>query len=448
MGGKRVRTPDGVIFLPGIMGSELKDARGDVVWGLRPSLVFRQIQLGDVLARLKLDEDASDDGVVASRLLRFPAQLPLLGGVEPYGKLVTRLGELVEAPEALRLFPYDWRRSIELSARQLEDAAAEHLAAWRKRRRELRPDDRTQPRLTLVCHSMGGLVARYAVEVLGGIKGDVRQIVTLGTPFRGSLKALRILATGEYLPLGILSEQLRDACRTLPGLYELLPRYKCMGEGDGHRWIEPSDLADVGARATRAEVAFATLARLAESVGSAESALTPVRPMVGVSQPTLQSATIAHGEASFDEQLGGIDEGGDGTVMRRSAVPEGNTPSYLPQLHGAIAKSGEALAYVGGVLTEDALGPLEAEPRGISVRIPDIAMVGQALTVDIQTPSGVPSCVVEDAETNLQIAEPPVTPRDGSLVATTSITVPGLYRVVVAGGGLSSVEGLVPVIAE
>ena len=74
-------TSDAVIYLPGIMGSELVDAKGNVVWGMKPSLVFRQAAFGTVLDRLAL---RAGDDIRASRPLQFPVALPLLSSMEPY----------------------------------------------------------------------------------------------------------------------------------------------------------------------------------------------------------------------------------------------------------------------------------------------------------------------------------------------------------------------------
>jgi triacylglycerol esterase/lipase EstA (alpha/beta hydrolase family) len=48
-------------------------------------------------------------------------------------------------------------------------------------------------RVVLICHSMGGLVARHYLEVLGGYK-DAKALITFGTPHRGSIDALAYLA--------------------------------------------------------------------------------------------------------------------------------------------------------------------------------------------------------------------------------------------------------------
>ena len=85
------RCSDAIMFVPGVLGSELVDRNGTVVWGMNPRLALRQAALGDVLARISLPRDGSDDGIRASRVVQLPMRLPLLCGVEPYARLLARL---------------------------------------------------------------------------------------------------------------------------------------------------------------------------------------------------------------------------------------------------------------------------------------------------------------------------------------------------------------------
>jgi triacylglycerol lipase len=64
-------------------------------------------------------------------------------------------------------------------------------------------------RIDLVCHSMGGLVARHYVQALGGSR-RVDRVITLGTPHHGS-------TSSAYLPLPLVN-QLRPNGLFLRGL--------------------------------------------------------------------------------------------------------------------------------------------------------------------------------------------------------------------------------------
>ena len=58
-------------------------------------------------------------------------------------------------------------------------------------------------RVVFVCHSMGGLVARWYIEQCGGAE-VTRKLITLGTPYRGAARALDQLVNGAHHGLGPL----------------------------------------------------------------------------------------------------------------------------------------------------------------------------------------------------------------------------------------------------
>jgi pimeloyl-ACP methyl ester carboxylesterase len=88
-------------------------------------------------------------------------------------------------------FDYPNQGPVEFSGKRLADDLAEL--------------SRKYPRLkaTIVSHSMGGLVARHAVELAGPRPGCVTDLVTIGTPHAGSRLA-------EHSPLLRFAEQLLD----------------------------------------------------------------------------------------------------------------------------------------------------------------------------------------------------------------------------------------------
>lgn len=455
------RCVDAIILIPGVMGSELvRD--GAVVWGMSLGLVLRQAALGDVLARIRLPPDGSDDGIRASREIQLPMRLPMLSGAEPYAKLLLRLRTTALRPEAVRVFPYDWRRSIVHAAQELTGVAERHLAAWRSTWASLSLEERRglpEPMLTLVGHSMGGLVGRWFAEVLGG-RAVVRQLLTLGTPFAGSLNALRVLADGDYLPFRVLATALRDAGRTFPGLYELVPRYCCVSDspdpsatGAGAkalRAIAADDAAAIGASREMAEAAFSVHRQLQDKVLEAGTAACPLRTLVGVRQPTAQTVTFEAGTALFAEQLDGVDYRGDGTVYRYAAAPRGVQPFPLPQSHGSLARSDEALAFVEAALTERDLGEVQA-PEGFGVRVPEAVRPGAPFwVVGIDGQEGAMAVVTEvEANQELPVATAPLYRRpDHNVAAEVALPRPGVYRVTVMGGGYSPVEHLVVGLAE
>jgi hypothetical protein len=354
--------------------------------------------------------------------------------------LLNGVRRAVPHPDAVLEFAYDWRLSVPVNAAALADAAEEHLRRWRAH-----PQGSRSARLVLVAHSMGGLVARWFTEQLHGAS-ETRHTLTLGTPFFGSVKAAVTLSTGRGGPLPLPRARLRRLICDMPGLYSLLPAYRCVDEGATTRGLTPSDVAGLGGDADLARDAMATQEILRADGGRG------LRALVGVQQPTMQSLVLADGIAEGreytcmvgdGEPMQRVDRGGDGTVYRDAAAPVGAEPVYLPQTHSAIAKTREAVAHLRAVLTETSLGP----PLGgavIGLTLPDVAAVGEPFEIGITgSDPAVVSCRVMDATSDAPVGRPAVGLRDGRLAATVTLPAPGVYRVELDGGGASPVSDLV-----
>ena len=331
------RSHDAVVVVPGIMGSRLRDAAtGRLVWGLDDprwyaSALFRAEGLRPL--HVTDEERAGRAGrVVPDGLLRLPAFLSVLGGLEPYGRLADRLRQAVVDPAAVLEFAYDWRLSVRHNARLLAVAACEHLVRWRahpehERARVTKPDGRGG-RLVLVAHSMGGLVARAlwlvaGEEVVAGgrprevpdVTGEIRALVTLGTPFRGSPLAAVMLAGRRRMPLP--GGPVRRLAATLPGLHDLLPSYRCVDTGDDVRWLTPADVAALGGDTSLAEDA----ARLHADLGASDVRDAVTRSLVGIAQPTVQSLGLGQELGQYRHTFSVNNDGSlvrhaDGELMR------------------------------------------------------------------------------------------------------------------------------------
>nr|WP_281055091.1 hypothetical protein [Thermomonospora curvata] len=103
--------------------------------------------------------------------------------------------------------------------------AATGTGGWRKASK-----DNEDARGVFLCHSMGGLVARYYLEACGGAE-LCRAPITLGTPYRGSLDALSRLVNGVSFKLGGLGPDLTRLARTLPSLHQFVPHCACLEVG-------------------------------------------------------------------------------------------------------------------------------------------------------------------------------------------------------------------------
>lgn len=420
-----VSTNDAVIVVPGLLGSELWDARtGDLVWGLRPTALAKALITGTVYERL-----GSED-LVPGETLRYAGFLPGLGRLEPYSSLNTAMRDFVRSPEAFAVFPYDWRRSIASVAADLAEFAYNHLRRWRAH-----PLGSTGAQLVLVGHSMGGLVAQHAANCLLP-REDTRLLLTLGTPFLGSVKAVRALGTGDLLPFAHLAQNLRVALGGMASVHALLPSYPCLVDGDGT--IRPSDQQLIACGADAALLAEATTSRATASAHVANHGEVPTVALVGSTQPTLQSFEVTEAGLDFREHVGGTNWGGDGTVYFGSAFPKDTTPFSLPQRHGALAKSVEAIEWIKHTIAAVTLGPPQG--LGVGLDVPDFAFAGEVFQVRVSAPGvGGATCRIDSATGGPSPGSVRMRRVGEELIGESTVSHPGLYSVTARGGGSSPI---------
>ena len=206
-----------VVVIPGIGGSELADDSGRIVYGA----AFGPL-LGVGLDPSVLDpnNELRPVGLIGPCSLicwqLITGYKGLLNGITKGlglspDRVVTAGEELVDPDATVVAFPYDFRRSVEHIANDLNRFV-----------RERAPQGR---RVVLVAHSMGGLVAAWWWAFLSeGI--DVHQIITLGTPFRGAAKALDVLVNGMRIGPFPATQAVSDMVRTWDSVFDLLPHYQ------------------------------------------------------------------------------------------------------------------------------------------------------------------------------------------------------------------------------
>ncbi len=288
---------DVIVLIPGILGSVLvKD--GKEVWGVSGSNVASNLMtFGKALDALGLPpgigHDDPKDGVTAPRILPKLYMVPTFWKADGYGRLVQHLKErftLTPATDSqagnLLEFPYDWRLSNQLNAQRLSDTVTLVLERWRQSTKN--PD----AKLIFICHSMGGLVARHFLEVLGG-RELTSKLITIGTPYQGSINALDALVNGLFLGLGPIGFSVDKLVRSFPAVHQLLPTYDCLDVGDGQlRKLSGRDLPNVGKNEVTEALAFHS--RIAGAVEKNPNYETFA--IKGVDQPTSQSALLRNGK--------------------------------------------------------------------------------------------------------------------------------------------------------
>lgn len=449
------RTCDAVVFLPGTMGSALRSKEtGKIVWGLEPKAMINLLRGGGLRELVVTDEElAGQPRLEPAGLLRMPALLPFLGGLEPYNNITAAIPEVLTAPDALTGFAYDWRLSIAESAGKLVRHCEQVHQAWTRRARadfNIDPDD---VKVQLVAHSMGGLVARYAVEELG-LDAIVRRVVTLGTPYYGAVKAVRLLTLGKGAPIPVSAALVRDLARSAPGIHDLLPRYRCVEDASTTRHLTTGDIAALDGNPQLAQEAANRWTRLNLSTSTSEdgghasgseSAKVAYECLVGIEQPTLQGMTLANGDAQFYEHVNGTILYGDATVYRHSSYPSGNSAATLPQSHGAIAKSPESRAFVRDQLIGGNVGaPMGTSPVGL--RVPDVVTAGQVPTVEFTVEAGAAVTTVitsTDLSTGTTYPWRDITATADQYIATGPVLPPGMHRIEAKSGGYAAVSEIV-----
>lgn len=110
------------------------------------------------------------------------------------------------------IFGYDWRKSNEISAKELD-------VFVRKIQLKLKEN-----KINFLTHSMGALVFSAYFKSLEEREKTINKVVFTVPPFLGSMEATFNLIVGRS-KLFNSSDDFRKVGRTFPGLYELLPVY-------------------------------------------------------------------------------------------------------------------------------------------------------------------------------------------------------------------------------
>ena len=453
---------DLVILLPGITGSVLANKAGKEVWAPSGGAVWRAItSFGNSIEDLALASDDADDGVTAPRLVPDVTLIPGLIKIDGYSRteryLIDQLG--LEAGRNYFAFPYDWRRDNRVIAKRLEASAMDWLKAWRA------SSGNADAKLVLIGHSMGGLVARYFIECLGGWQ-VTRTLMTLGTPHRGSLNAVGFLENGMKKGIGPFGLDLSPLLRSLTSVYQLLPIYPCVSN-QGAALQRIAEAAQAGllshvnvprataARAFHQEIQDAQ-ARNAKDAAYSEHGPVLV-PIVGIEQPTAQSVHIEGGKLSLLNSFEGVDQGGDGTVPRASGTPiemnDAKREVYAAETHGALQNADGTLANLKGVLTRDRIDfrkfQRAEDAAMLTLEVDDVVLPGAALALRVRPSEGSPkiSVTLTPLAGGTAIDEPLARDAEPGWQQGAFNLAPGVWRVTAHAEGATPVSDLVVVAA-
>jgi pimeloyl-ACP methyl ester carboxylesterase len=326
------KVDDMLVVLPGITGSVL-EKKGKACWAPAPSGILNYItSFGETLDALRLPDDdpAREDGIRATRLIPYTV-VPGLASFDGYTGLRTHLlsklnfttgdADIDGGAANYFEFPYDWRRDNRLIAKRLETLIKRELPKWREH------TDNPDAKVIFLAHSMGGLIARYYIEVLKGFV-NTKALITFGTPHRGSVNAIDYLANG-YRKAGATLRQFTSVMRSLPSVYQLLPRYPAVLDArGGWSYASETDINNIDRqRARDAANFYKEIDEEYEKNKRATEYNVELLPIIGWGHDTLQSAILKRDhsvEMRYDLLPSAVEDvfpNGDGTVPRVSAVP-------------------------------------------------------------------------------------------------------------------------------
>ncbi|MDY0743313.1 hypothetical protein SNE35_02290 [Paucibacter sp. R3-3] len=382
---------DVVVVVPGIMGSELVARDGRPLWTVSPgglTAAIKALRSGELVLPRDHGDGAAPDGVRPAGLLRSLHVIPgLWSPVTGYEGLMNFLRgpnfQLIEAdPDEPGVMPnlipfaYDWRLSNRYNGKRLRDVALPALERWRDQ------PGMADAKLVLLCHSMGGLVARWFAEREGGAD-FIRAIVTMGTPHRGALKALTALVNGLEPRFGPLRLSLSALARSLPSLYQLLPQYDCIVPSTGPR-VGIGAAGGLGLDAAM----WKDACDFHMAVNKNEDPAYALHKVVGIRQPTATTARVL-GERiePLLEIEPGKNQGGDGTVPRLAAQPLAHHDREVHELagqHGELQVAPALLDLVDGILTrEDLVWQSARAAPGFGVAMEEVWSQGDAPALEV-----------------------------------------------------------------
>ncbi|MEL6471618.1 MAG: lecithin--cholesterol acyltransferase [Cyanobacteria bacterium J06623_4] len=398
---------DMVIVLPGILGSVLQK-EGKDLWAPSGQSILNLVARSQrTMASLALgfDDPTLDDlgdGIQATALIKDLHLVPGLVKVDGYTRTTRMIvdnfqvaqGDIyhdpADKPANFYHFPYDWRRDNRVHAHKLKALVELRLRCWRAH------SGASDAKVILLAHSMGGLVARYYLEVLSGWR-DARALFTFGTPHRGSINSLNFLTNGYKK----LSLDFTAVMRSLTSVYQLLPLYPAVKIGEDYvRVTETEKLPNVNldraadARTFHDEIYDAVQANRKDERYRNEFTTVPV---VGIRQPTLQSAELIGDKLIASEQLPKVLQGrtdfldGDGTVPKISAIPNELSNSFsnkfIAETHGSLQNQEQILRSVKDAIATtqftDAFA-IRDVPNTIGLAVDDVYLPDEPIVLRAQ----------------------------------------------------------------
>jgi phospholipase A1 len=315
---------EAVLFVPGIMGTELLSGTGEKLWPPKPL----EVQFGYGRADKLLGNDVRHGKIIEN-----------VACFDIYGSLFAQFAELGFQPNGskkrLYLSPYDWRLDLARTAEELARLLD-------------RVDSEGAQDIYLVAHSMGGLVCRLVLET--GTYANrpwfkrIKMFIAMATPHQGAPLALaRVL--GLDSTLGISKSDFRKLAGDprYPSAYQLLPapnEAACWSKAD--LTVSAVDIYDT-ATATRLGLnpQLLTRARFVHDGLARGSAPPDVRYFyfAGTGHETVTRVNVLETAGTYPTEemvLTRTEDAGDGTVPFWSALPRAVQKQVVVNEHAQV----------------------------------------------------------------------------------------------------------------
>jgi pSer/pThr/pTyr-binding forkhead associated (FHA) protein len=301
-----IRRP--VVFLPGLMGSELWQGN-ERVW---PNVKY-------LFNHPEVYRYSPGSGLEARGIVDQVVVVPNLIRLNQYNRLGDYLVEDLGYERGVDFFEfaYDWRQDVRTSARQL----AQMIDGLNLERP-----------VTVIAHNLGTLVSRYYIERLDG-KKRVELVILMGGPHQGVPKALSsLLIAPDVLPFGQMGERLRQVMATFYTSYQILPIYPCATNQKGEK-VNLFEMDDWLPEAQRPLLAAAR--QFHHQLDNHSSV--PAVSVLGYGLKTITGLSFQQDSKGVMGDLVYWQEPlGDSTVPQFSAVLEGTEIYPVRQYHGSL----------------------------------------------------------------------------------------------------------------
>jgi pSer/pThr/pTyr-binding forkhead associated (FHA) protein len=308
--GTSFKVPDRhpVVFVPGIMGSELWLGKERIWPNLK--LLFKEPEF---LLYPGIKE------IEPRGILQEVVVVPNLIKLEQYSRLGDYMVEDLGYTRGYDFFEfaYDWRQDIRVTARQL----SQFIDALPLKNS-----------LRIVAHSLGTLVSRYYIEQLGG-KDKIDKLILMGGPHLGTPNAVSSLLFGpDVLPFGIMGEKLRSVISTFYTSYQILPVYHCGVDQFG----QPYNFMKDDSWLTPEQKPLWQSARdFKRELGTSTSV--PTTCIFGYGQKTVDQIKLHRNpDGKVTNSVFVSKQNGDGSVPENSAVLSGADFHPVHQQHGVL----------------------------------------------------------------------------------------------------------------